>query len=294
MSTMMTSEEQRAAKQQALAAFERGCSVQHLLNTTSVSLHRATLYRLRQRFQVDPETALLDKRHGHPSKLRSEVRAWLQEYCQAATGCSSRTVQTDLYERFAVRVSVAHLNRVRASLGLSRRSRDVENNQPGFSSEPTWQEGAGSLLLLGAAGETGLLCALEGALPAGEQAPHRLAHATPITRRQSLLTLLFLGVANLRRTCDLKRYTGDALGLLTGRKRAYGFWHTERFLSQVAHSNGDEKLTDALAAWAYQLWSVQRSEPSGLPRAFYVDSHRKPVYVRRFGDDEIPSSGGRG
>ncbi len=131
---------------------------------------------------------------------------------------------------------------------------------------------------MAAAGETGLLCALEAALPAGEQAPHRLAHATPTTRRQSLLTLLFLGVVNLRRTCDLRRYTGDALGLLTQRRRAYGFWHTERFLSQVAHSNGDEKLTDALASWACQLWSVPRSEPDCPPPAFYVDGHRKPVY----------------
>lgn len=132
--------------------------------------------------------------------------------------------------------------------------------------------------MLAAAQETSLLCTLEAALPAGEQTPHRLAHATPTTRRQSLLTLLFLGVVNLRRTRDLKRYTGGALGLLTGRRRAYGFWHTERFLSQVAHANGDEKLTDALAAWTCQLWSAQRSEPGSPPPAFYVDGHRKPVY----------------
>jgi hypothetical protein len=134
------------------------------------------------------------------------------------------------------------------------------------------------LLLLAAAGETGLLSALEGVLPRGEQAPHRLAHATPTTRRQSLLTLLFLGAVGLRRTCDLKRYTGDALGLLTGRRRAYGFWHMERFLSQLARSGGDERLTDALAAWTSKLWPVGVSQPGSPPPAFYVDGHRKPVY----------------
>jgi hypothetical protein len=51
MSTTMTSDEQRAAKQQALAAFEHDCSDQNLLSTISVPLHRATLYQLRQRFQ---------------------------------------------------------------------------------------------------------------------------------------------------------------------------------------------------------------------------------------------------
>src|SRR5260221_13244269 len=258
---IMNTDEQQTAKQQVLAAFERGCSVQNLLRTSAVPLHRATVYRLRQRFETDPETALSDGRHGHASKLRDDVRAWLQEYCQTAPGCRSQTVQTALYERFAIHVSIAHLNRVRASLGLSRRSPDVEKNQPRLSSEPTWQECAGSLLLLQAARETGLLSALEGALPKGEQVPHRLAHATPTTRRQSLLTLLFLGAVSLRRTCDLKRYTGDGLGLLTGCRRAYGFWHTERFLSQVARSGGDETLTDALAAWTSKLWSVGAPPP---------------------------------
>ncbi len=83
MSTTMTSEEQRVVKQQILAAFEHGCSVPDLLSTTAVPLHRATVYRLHQRFQTDPETALSDGRHGHPSKIRGDVRAWLEAYCQA-------------------------------------------------------------------------------------------------------------------------------------------------------------------------------------------------------------------
>jgi len=132
--------------------------------------------------------------------------------------------------------------------------------------------------LLTAARQTGLLSALEGALPTGEQVPVRLAHARPATRRCCILTLLFLGAVGLRRTCELKRYSGDALGLLTGRVRAYGFWQVERFLSQVARAGGEETFTDALAAWTCQLWSVQRSEPDYPPPAFYVDGHRKPVY----------------
>ena len=122
MSTTMTLEEQQVIKQQILAAFERGCSVPDLLSTTAVPLHRATVYRLHQRFQNDPETALNDGRHGHPSKIRGDVRAWLQAYCQTTPDCTSRAIQAALYERFAVWVSIAYLNRVRASLGLSRRA----------------------------------------------------------------------------------------------------------------------------------------------------------------------------
>jgi hypothetical protein len=134
------------------------------------------------------------------------------------------------------------------------------------------------LLLLAAAHETGLISALSQALPLDGHAPRRLAHATLTTCRQSLLTLLFLPAVGLRRTCDLSWYTGDALGLLTGRWRAYGFWQAERFLSQLARAGAEETLTDALAAWTCQLWSLQRAEANRQPPAFYVDSHRKPVY----------------
>ena len=153
-----------------------------------------------------------------------------------------------------------------------------EKNQPSHSSEPTWQEGAGSLLLLAAAHETGLISGLSQALSLDGHAPRRLAHARLTTRQQSLLTLLFLPVVGLRRTCDLSRYTGDALGLLTGRWRAYGFWQIQRFLSQLAGCGGDQRLTDALAVWTSKLWSPQRSEADCQPPAFYVDGHRKPVY----------------
>jgi hypothetical protein len=35
-----------------------------------------------------------------------------------------------------------------------------------------------------------------------------------------LLTLLFLAIAGLRRTWDLRSYTGDTLALLSGRQRS--------------------------------------------------------------------------
>jgi len=151
-------------------------------------------------------------------------------------------------------------------------------NQPSHSSEPSWHEGAGSLLLLAAAHETGLIAVFSQALSLDGHAPRRLAHATLPTRRQSLLTLLFLPAVGLRRTCDLSRDTGDALGLLTGRWRAYGFWQVERFLSQLARSGGDQTLTDALAVWTSKLWAPQRSEPDRQPPAFSVAGHRQPVY----------------
>jgi hypothetical protein len=95
-----------------------------------------------------------------------------------------------------------------------------------------------------------------------------------------LLTLLFLGVVGLRRTWDLRGYTGEALGLLTGRKRAYGYSSTERFLSQVARASGAERFTNALATWTAHLWHPSASG-SLMPSTCYVDGHRKPVYTER-------------
>lgn len=94
-----------------------------------------------------------------------------------------------------------------------------------------------------------------------------------------LLTFLFLGAVGIRRTWDLRGYSGDALGLLTGRSRAYGYFHTERFLSQVAQANGAEVFTDALARWTVQHWPPRARGNFDQPASFYVDGHRKPVYT---------------
>lgn len=133
--------------------------------------------------------------------------------------------------------------------------------------------------MLAAAHETGVITALEQALPTGEQVTPRLAHMTPAIRRQSLLTLLFLGAVGLRRPWDLRGYTGEALAFLTGRRQAYGYFQCERILAQVARAGGDATLTDALAAWTATLWPVQPPEPGQPPPAFYVDGHKKPVYT---------------
>jgi hypothetical protein len=104
----------------------------------------------------------------------------------------------------------------------------------------------------------------------------RLARSAAPTRRRLLTTLLFLGAAGLRRPWDLRGYTGDGLALLTGRRRAYGYRHVERFLAEVAQAGGAAGLTDALAAWTAARWLP---EPPGAPVAFYVDGHRKAVYA---------------
>jgi hypothetical protein len=139
--------------------------------------------------------------------------------------------------------------------------------------------------LLAAAHETGLITTLTEALPT-PAATTRLGRMGRATIRTLLLTLLFLAAAGLRRTWDLRSYTGDALALLTGRLWAYGYRHVERFLALIARAGAAEPLTDALARWTMQLWNPEAAtgEVADQPRYYYIDGHRKPVYS----DDHLP------
>src|SRR2546426_10786786 len=102
----------------------------------------------------------------------------------------------------------------------------------------------------------------------------------PSVVERLLLTLLFLPVAGLARTWDLRSYTGTMLAVLTGRERAYSQRYTERFLARLAHAEVAERLTEVVAKWTWERW--QREQPSAdqldAPAIFYVDGHRKAVY----------------
>jgi hypothetical protein len=146
-----------------------------------------------------------------------------------------------------------------------------------------WQEGIGSLLLLAAVHQTGFLAKLGITI-------QRVATAAPSSRlplnvaviERLLLTLLFLPVAGLARTWDLRTYTGTLLALVTGRGCAYSYAYVEQFLSRLAHAQADEGLTDALAQWTGALWhdkpSQQEQAQKEQQTVFYVDGHRKAVY----------------
>ncbi len=102
----------------------------------------------------------------------------------------------------------------------------------------------------------------------------------PAVVARLILTLLFLPVAGLARTWDLRSYTGTMLAVLTGRERAYSQRYTERFLARLAHAGAAERLTEVVARWTWSLWQAEQADsdqPTPLP-VFYVDGHRKAVY----------------
>ena len=78
------------------------------------------------------------------------------------------------------------------------------------------------MLLLAAAKPTGLLEALvEAVMALADATIPGLNPPNPVVVARLLLTLLFLPVAGLARTWDLRSYSGTMLAVLTGRERAY-------------------------------------------------------------------------
>jgi transposase len=117
------STQRRTAKESLLVDLQQGYSVPQAHTRAAIPLHRTTIYRFRRRVQANPVAALEDGRHGHPIKLRGEVRDWLVGFCQETPRTPSHSVQAALLERFGLLVSISQLNRFRAAHGLSSRRR---------------------------------------------------------------------------------------------------------------------------------------------------------------------------
>ncbi len=120
MSPALSSEQRHMVKLEMIERIEQGASVQQARSQSPISMHRATVYRLLKRVQDEGEAGYIDGRHGHPIKLRGEVRTFLIEGCQATPWVSSSAMRLTIQERFGLCISVSQLNRVRAVHGLSR------------------------------------------------------------------------------------------------------------------------------------------------------------------------------
>jgi transposase len=107
------------ARMQVVEAMEQGLPWHEAAKRAGLQISQSTAYRLRQRMRQGGEQALCEGRHGHPIKLRGEVRQWLEQVCRQAPSTPSHEIQTQLAQQFSLQVSVSQINRVRAMLGVS-------------------------------------------------------------------------------------------------------------------------------------------------------------------------------
>src|SRR5881296_2518136 len=72
------------ARVQVVEAMEQGLPWHEAAKQAGLAISQSTAYRLRQRMRKAGEQALREGRHGHPSKLRGQVRTFLEEACHQA------------------------------------------------------------------------------------------------------------------------------------------------------------------------------------------------------------------
>ncbi len=127
------------AKRRLIALMQAGHPWQQAATLAGIQIGRSAAYQLLRKFRLQGETALQDGRHGHPAKLRQPVRQWLETTCREAPHTPSRVVQAALLERFGIQVSVGHLNRVRAELGIGTQAFHQKKNfnSPAFQKNRT-------------------------------------------------------------------------------------------------------------------------------------------------------------
>ena len=121
--------EHQVARERLVTALLEGCTFQQASRDFPVPVKRAMAYRLLHAVRTQGPIALQDRRQGHPSKLRGAVRACLETSCRAAPYTPSSVVQTQLQERFDVKVSISQINRVRRQLGVSNPSKNGESGK---------------------------------------------------------------------------------------------------------------------------------------------------------------------
>lgn len=115
----MNRDQRRLAKQQFLFGMFAGLAWHEAAARAGLAIKRSAAYLLWRRFHTDGAAALDDHRHGHPAKVRPEIRAWLIHACQTDPSRPSHDLQTALHTQFGLTISVGHLNAVRATLHLS-------------------------------------------------------------------------------------------------------------------------------------------------------------------------------
>ena len=118
----MKVEQQQAAKKRMVTLMLEGRPWQEAARLSGVRTSRSSAYRWFHEFRKCGEAACQDGRHGHPAKMRAPLLQWLEGWCRAHPQAPSSLLQKELQEHFGVVMSITHLNRLRAALGLARQA----------------------------------------------------------------------------------------------------------------------------------------------------------------------------
>jgi len=97
-----------------------GTPWQEAAKQARVATSQSSAYRFLTEYCLRGEKALEDRRRGHAYKVVGDVLVWLLERCREKPEMTARALRAEIDDRFGVRVSRGHINRVRAAHGVSR------------------------------------------------------------------------------------------------------------------------------------------------------------------------------
>src|SRR5260370_12479382 len=78
-----TQQARQVARREIVRQVEQGVTASEALRHCPVPMHRTTVYRLIKRVQAEGEHAFIERRHGHPTKLRGDALPWLLDHCHS-------------------------------------------------------------------------------------------------------------------------------------------------------------------------------------------------------------------
>ncbi len=131
----MEEKPEHAAKRRMMELMQLGRPWQEAATMAGVHTSRSTASRWFQQYRTRGEAALQDGRHGHISKMRKPIQAWLETRCCREPSLPSSSLQKELNAHFGVLVSITHLNRIRAAHGLERQPARMEKNRRGRNAD---------------------------------------------------------------------------------------------------------------------------------------------------------------
>src|SRR2546428_13526120 len=89
MSLVVTMDQRQAVRREMIQQMEQGATASDVRRLCPIPIHRTTVYRLLKGAGREGEQALFGRRHGHPTKLRGDVRTGVLDYCQSCASTSS-------------------------------------------------------------------------------------------------------------------------------------------------------------------------------------------------------------
>ncbi len=119
----MDREERRERKARLVAGMLEGKRWHEAAECAGIHTSQTAAYRLLRLVRTEGDAPLGERRHGHRYKLTPTVCDWLVERCRGTPGIPARVLRAEISDRFGVTVSVTHINRVRAALGVTNTSR---------------------------------------------------------------------------------------------------------------------------------------------------------------------------